>query len=147
MKKSTRSKDGFVVGHPPAWVSEKLLEVMGQFPGPFAWGEAKAVLLDNGVADDEVEAMLHALRRVPGVTHDGERYYRGTLYERNVTHRAWRITPRRLDVHDAEVLVGLLDKAGNLTPNLTSVREQLTAAIRGLNEKEPKAHGGSGTSE
>ena len=103
-------------------------------PGPIITeGAHKAFGSPEG---KDADAMVHALCRVPGVTHDGDpevrAYRRPNHYRRNVRHRAWRITPRRLNVHDAEVLAGLLRKARNLTPSLESLLEQLTNATGGL---------------
>jgi hypothetical protein len=129
------------LGNPPEWVADKLLNTLERLPGPFGWADAREVMLEEGVNKEEVDAMLHALVRVPGMdkeVRDGTYpqgvavYRRPANYQRNVRHRAWRITPRRLNLADAEKLAGILHKDGSLTPGLETLREQMEAAIRGL---------------
>ncbi len=134
--KTTRSRDGHVMGNSPEWVADKLLQTMRRLVGPFYRHNAREALMEEGVRKEEADAMVHALCRVPGVRHDGDpimrTYRRPNHYKRNVRHRAWRITPRRLDVHDAEVLAVIMRKARNLTPGLEALLEQLTNATGGL---------------
>ncbi len=134
--KTRRSRDGHVMGNPPAWVADKLVQSLRRLTGPFHRHNAREMLMEEGVSKEHADAMVHALCRVPGVTHDGDpimrTYRRPSHFRRNTRHRTWRITPRRLNVHDAEVLAGLLRKARNLTPNLDALLEQLTNATGGL---------------
>lgn len=85
-----------------------------------------------------VEAMLHALGKVPGVVHlDGEPAYTcpANTIERMflATHRTWRMAMPQLNLDDALCLAEVLDGPNEpLTPSLERLRRRLTLAIKAL---------------
>lgn len=131
-----RSRDGWVMGNPPEWVAEKMLAVLERLPThDFTWTQARDLFLEEGVPKEHADAMAHAFIRVPGVRHlpDSGVYLLPVQAASNIRHRTWRMTPRRLNIADTQVLHSLLIMPGaNMTPGLEALFDQLNTALEDL---------------
>lgn len=124
------------MGMAPGEVQALMLEALGQQAEGFTRKDLRETYHDMGVAPEKVDALVHATFRLPGI----RRLRRGLYglpanWRRNVVHRSWRITPRRLDVHDAVSLRDILYRNHQaLTPGLDRLLDQLHHAVKGLSE-------------
>ncbi len=132
---STRAPDGHVFDMRPEEVAVIMLQAMHTLEGhTFTRQYMRERYLEQGVTKEHVEALVHATCRVPGVTSTAYGHYKlPENFKRNVTHRTWRITPRRLNVADAEQLADLMeDQYTHLSPGLCTLLEQLRRATEEL---------------
>lgn len=138
--RAPRGATGTVRGMPGKSVTTclgMLLESLGpEFQRAEAAGWLRAY--EPGWNTAMVEAMLHALGKVPGVKHlDGEPAY--TCPKNTVerlflaSHRTWRMAVPNLDLDDALCLAEALDGPNEeLTPSLERLRRRLAVATRAL---------------